>query len=268
MWKEHGRRNHLWFEDPARQKNMERDAEAFAKKFAGGPGHIPPRLDETKLSKRDKELLFAARFMMAYHADRSLTNFPHFLTRAGVEAKKETATARKLVSQAEQLRLVDLALLRALAKYEDPRALKGWRKVLEDNSDFRKDSFIQEETFEMELKYERLYRKWHGTRLVGDLVLEAFLGQAVAQPPLAADWSLLTLYDKPSLLPELAVRGTLYSLVPQDVRDQVLIRRELKKPPQTHVPPGQRPSGMPPGMAGRQPDAGTGEVKRRWPAWS
>lgn len=250
MWEEHGRRNHLWFEDPARQKNMEKDAKAFAEKFAGGPGQMPPRLDATKLTKREKEQFFAARFMQAYHAARTLTNFPHFLTRAGAEAQPMTATARKLVYQAEQLRLVDLAYLQALAKYEDPRALAGWRKVLEKYADFRNDPFIQEETFEMELKYERLYRKLHGTRLARDLVLESFLGQALAQPPLGASWSLLALYDrKPPLLPELDVRGTLYSLVPEDIKNQVLIRRELKKPSQTQMQPGQRPPEMPPGMS-------------------
>src|SRR5687767_9948495 len=96
-------------------------------------------------------------FLGAYSQARSLTNFQHFLTRATVEMDPKTITARKLLYQAEQLRLgAEAAREQALAKYEDARALRAWREVLEKYPDYRADTFIQEQTFDTELKYLRL----------------------------------------------------------------------------------------------------------------
>jgi hypothetical protein len=260
MWKEHGRRNHLWFEDPADQKNMEDKAAAFAKKFNVPPGMVPPRLDEAKLTKEDKEGLNAVRFLGELQGAKRLTNFDHFLTVARVEGESRTATARKLLYQAEQLRLVDQAPLKALAKYEDPRALATWRKVMEENADFGHDPDLQEQAFEMELKYVRLYRKVHGANLTHSLALESFLGEAAAQAPLGMSWPLLDLYSRPLLLvdasekvgDQLAVAGPLGDIIPQSVKDTVLVRRDLKKP--TGPPAGMTPpAGMPQPPGGRPP---------------
>jgi hypothetical protein len=268
MWENHGKDNHLWFEVQADQTNMEKKARAFAKRFGISTGMIPPRLDEAKLSEEEAEWMKAAHFMSAFSSARQLTNFAHFRMRALVEGQMldnqpRTAIARKLVYQAEQLRLVAQAPLRALAKYEDPRALQAWRKVLEDNPEFVNDPTIQEESFEMELKYVRLYRKVHGANLTHNLLLESFLGQTVAQAPLGVSWPLLDLYGKPLLLvgpaqeigSQLAVKGPFdvtgpggTPLIPESIKMQVLVRRELKKPP-TGPPPGmQPPPGMGPGM--------------------
>jgi hypothetical protein len=66
--------------------------------------------------------------------------------------------ARKLFHRAEQLRLTaDLA--EAAAVYEQPEAMPAWRdKVLLPNghADFRNDAFIQEQTYELQLKYLEL----------------------------------------------------------------------------------------------------------------
>jgi hypothetical protein len=229
-WKEHGRRNHLWFEDPAQQKNMEDKAAAFRKVFGGKP------FDEEKLDERQKEQLEAARFMEGFLSARHLTNFAHFLARSSVESQPRTVLARKLLYQAEHLRLAAQPDdLKALERYEDPRALQAWREVLEQApSDFKNDSIIQEDTFDVGLKYLRLYRKVHGDNLTRDLALQGFLGQAVAQPALSADWVMLGLYGRPQLLPEPVIAGPFdldsqgSPLIPEYVRDLVLQRRDLK----------------------------------------
>ncbi|HEX3389766.1 MAG TPA: glycerophosphodiester phosphodiesterase family protein, partial [Streptosporangiaceae bacterium] len=107
--------------------------------------------------------------------------------RAGVEAQPKTVLARKLLYQAEHLRLAAQPDdLKALALYENPAALQGWREVMEQSPpDFKNDSTTQEDTFDAGLKYLRLYRKVHGANLTRDLALQTFLGQALAQPALA-----------------------------------------------------------------------------------
>src|SRR5262249_49861495 len=159
-----------------------------ARGFGLREGELPPRLDPERLDEAQREQLRAVLFMRNFGVARHLTNFPHFLLRTGVEKERKTITARKLLYQAEMLRLGPQPNdLLALRTFEDPRALQGWREVLDENPEFRADSSTQENTFEVELKYLRLYRRVHGAQLTRDLALGSFLGQAASPAPLGAD---------------------------------------------------------------------------------
>ncbi len=250
MWREMGLRNHLMFEEAFQQKDMEDRAQAFRKAFGLGPYDPLPLGDPPNLDEEQKRNLFAARFMLDYAGARSRSNFHHFWVRSGVESQMKTVTARKRIYQAEQLRLVAQAPLQALEQYEHPESLAAWKQILEDprNLDFREDSLLQEWTYDVQLKYLRLYRQLHGANLARDLALSAYLGQSAAAAPLAADWALLGPYSRPELLPELKLGGPFdkdskgKELIPEGVRNAVEERRDLRKPPAQPPQPAQPPS--------------------------
>jgi hypothetical protein len=162
MWRTLGEANHLLFSGPAEQENMEKRAKAFGEKFNLVEGGQPPALREENLDAETRAEYFAWQFMKWYSFYRHVCNFPHHYNRSFVESKPETIAARKLFFEAEALRLRN-SMQRALQKYEDPSAMKAWRdKVLLPNKEFRRDTFIQEQTFEVQLKYIDLYRELSG----------------------------------------------------------------------------------------------------------
>jgi hypothetical protein len=163
MWTNLGEANHLLFRTQAEQTNMEKQAEAFAVKYKLAPGTPVPALREDTLDPETRKELFAYQYMREYESYRHVSNFPPHYNRAAVEARKEAVTARKLFFEAEALRLKN-SPTRALEKYEDPNALKAWReKILLPNKDFRRDSYIQEQNYEIQLKYIDLYTELSGT---------------------------------------------------------------------------------------------------------
>jgi len=162
MWRTLGESNHLLYGSPADQENMEKQARDFRVKFNLAEGAQPPVLREENLDAQTRTEYFASQFVKWYDFYRHVSNFPHHYNRGFVEAKEETIQARKRFFEAEALRLKN-SRIRALAKYEDPKAMKAWRnKVLLPNKEFRRDSFIQEQTFEIQLKYIDLYRELSG----------------------------------------------------------------------------------------------------------
>jgi hypothetical protein len=165
QWQEHGEVNKLLFKDPAEEANMQRLAKRF-NESRNIPVHLPPpnmRVEE--LDDDERAGWRASRYMFEYNSYRQMSNFPHHYIRSLVEAKEETTTARKLFFEAETLRLAG-SPEQALAKYQEPDALKGWRdKVLLKNRDFRHDDFIQEQTCEYQLRYLGLYNEQYGKQL-------------------------------------------------------------------------------------------------------
>ncbi|HEY7427644.1 MAG TPA: hypothetical protein VH682_25660, partial [Gemmataceae bacterium] len=64
----------------------------------------------------------------------------------------------------------------ALRKYQEPNSLKAWRdKVLLTNKAFRRDPFIQEQTFEVQIKYVDLYSRLGGLTFKGQAASMVFL---------------------------------------------------------------------------------------------
>jgi len=254
MWHRFGVDNHLLISDDefAVKKGHEED---FKKKFRiTGPDSPFP--DPAALTDEEREELRAVQFLRMYHQYRGITNLNHYLITTRVEEQERTVTARKLMYQAEQLRIVAQDFNQSLEKYEHPDSMLAWRRVLEDNPAFRRDSSIQEWTVDTELMYHRLYRRLNEDKLKPDLALLAGLGQAVAGPPLGADWTLAPLFSRPQLQPEIEIVGPFdvdsegKPLIFDVARDTVLVRRGLKAAP---TPGPGAPTPGPPGAAVTQP---------------
>lgn len=175
LWHNFGIANHVHFSSPAEETTMEERARAFATKYDLGFTSPAPQLREDTLDAETRREYFAFRFMKEYSHYRNLTNFPHHYNRALVEAKPETIQARKTFFEADALRLRNRPA-RALKKYQEPTGLRAWRdKVLLPNKIFRRDPFIQEQTYELQLKYERLYGELGGNTLKAQAARMVFM---------------------------------------------------------------------------------------------
>src|SRR5262249_31444207 len=148
-----------------------------------------------------------------YERNRTQTNFNHFYVESKVEAEPKTVTLRKQLAQAEQLlrRGEDLQALRiylgsdasklpALAgKAEDPfqtwaikpKKLEEWKAILLAHRDYRRDLFVQEEAYKLELRYSRLIERVYGKRII--LPVQQYqAAQALAQPNALLRFSWVT----------------------------------------------------------------------------
>lgn len=254
MWRRFGLDNHLLFEGEQERANKERLAKAFRKEFNLGEFEFP-RIDPSRLTAEQQKMAQAFQFLAAHVEGRRMTNFDSYLTRSAIEEQPRTVKARKLFYQADQLRLVRQERNNALDKFEDPDCILAWRAILEDNPEYRHIEFIQEQTYEVELKYINLYRRLNGNNLAPDLALLAVLGQSVAGAPAGADWTALSLFSRPQLQPDLEVVGPFdrdssgQPFVPDTVKNTIQVARGLKKPTPAAgaPPPGMQPrSGMRP----------------------
>jgi hypothetical protein len=127
-----------------------------------------------------------------YNYARNLPNLQHFLTRSDVERDPDVVRARKYFYKAEQFRKhADLG--RALAMYEDPAAFgppsswgrspaTGWRKVLLDHPEYRRDLTTQENCYDFQTDYLSLVRDRRGDAPRNLLLLQDYLAQAASRP--------------------------------------------------------------------------------------
>jgi hypothetical protein len=167
MWKRHGEDNHLLL-SPVEEKNMRDQAKAFAKRLGLPPGAMAPTLRTEDLTQNEQSEYFAYRYIWAYELHARVTNFNHHFQRSRVEQEKDTVLCRKLFYLVDTLRS-NAASRRALRVYEsskdgDPEttgAMAKWRAILlkEGNDEFRKDTLIQEDTAEVQLKYFDMFNR-------------------------------------------------------------------------------------------------------------
>jgi hypothetical protein len=182
LWRRLGEESHLLL-SPAEQENMEQLAREFGKHFNLSEASPIPALREDTLDQTTRDEFFAWRFMRDYGFYRQVSNFPHHYYRSFIETKEETIKARKLFYEAETLRLKNSAP-RALAKYQDPNALTGWRDnvlLRSENKEFRRDYYIQEQNFELQMKYVELYAQLHGNAFKAGAARLVFL--PMCNPP-------------------------------------------------------------------------------------
>jgi hypothetical protein len=169
-WYDFGKANHLLLE-PAEQKNLEQRARAFAQKK-----HIPdisylPSVRPEELDPETREEYFAFLFLRELGQHKTLCNFDVHYNRAMVESKEETVKARKIFFEALEAQRVRNNEPEALRKYLDPAGMKAWRdKVLMSNKTFRRDSLIQEQTFEVQLRFVDLYARLGGRTFKAQVV--------------------------------------------------------------------------------------------------
>jgi hypothetical protein len=194
MWQKHGETNHVLFRNTTEEINMREQAQRYWRSKGLPPGTAPPlptnvdprlpALEKERLQRNEyrqlladmppeeREAYHAARFMFEYQQYRTLTNFHHQYIRAHVETEKPTVTARRLMFDAEGKRLEgspDSALDLFIGKTDDKGrtikegAIQAWLDVLLSNRryhrEFRDDSFTQEQTYDIELRYLELFFK-------------------------------------------------------------------------------------------------------------
>jgi hypothetical protein len=161
-WERFGKENHLLL-SPAEQKNLEQRAHAFAKKKHIQDVSQNLTLREDELDPETREEYFAFIFLRDLAQYKTLCNFEVHYNRARVESKEETVKARKIFSEALDAQRQRNDEQEALRKYLDPDGMKAWRdKVLLSNKVFRGDSLIQEQTFEIQLRFVDLYSRLNG----------------------------------------------------------------------------------------------------------
>jgi hypothetical protein len=245
MWKRHGEHNHLLL-DGLEEANLRRRAARFMSARGMQGGEMPPELtDDERADPEMVEAWKAYSFLHWYGYYRRLSNFPHFYFRSQVEMQDTAATARKRFYEAERL-LGEANRQRALQEYEKPDALRAWKQLMATNPDFRGDSYIQEDSYEIQSRYLELFRELpSGRELKQRLALQAFLGQAGAPSPGAPDWLPLAPLARPHLLPDLELKGPLDELIGEAAVNTVLARKGLLKAPQA------QPAG--PGLGGPAP---------------
>jgi hypothetical protein len=175
-WQKHGEDNHLIFPGPGAEETTKELAKRFAERYKMQLYGPPPQLAEDQLDPAQLREYQAAKFMYEYEFYRNLTNFKHHYIRAIVETLPETVQCRKLFYKAEQANLDGSPPL-ALRIYGTPveidfggekrklDPLTAWREILMGNKDFRRDSFMQEVTAEIQARYMIVWNRYTGASL-------------------------------------------------------------------------------------------------------
>jgi hypothetical protein len=175
MWREHGLRTGLYIEF-AEQSRLEQLAEDYRKEFGIGPNDMGPDLRPGQGTDRLRRSYLAHRTLFFANQSRSITNFPHHYFRALTEQDPQTVLGRKLMAQADRYR--DRAVPEeAIKTYQE--AFKVWKEVLTRYPDFRQDEFMQEQTYEAELRYLDQIREHRGLQLRPALITQGVLTEGV-----------------------------------------------------------------------------------------
>src|SRR5262249_2289144 len=135
--------------------------EVLARKFRQRYGLVPKArvVELSPEDQNDPEMVGSMKAhdtLFWYDHYRAMTNFPHFYFVSHDEQETEAVRARKAFFTAEQLRKAGEREL-ALETYR--RAMPRWRKLLLDHKEFRRDGNVQEDSYEVQLKYLGLLRE-------------------------------------------------------------------------------------------------------------
>lgn len=181
-WKEHGEANKLVFPSAVAEQNRRDAADRFARKYPMKPGGMPPDLRPDQLSEEDRQGLEAAQWLFEYTFYRQVSNFAHHLNRCFVERLPETVACRKqffLADRASDNPRRALEIYRRKQKNaawggQELNPMEAWRDlVLKRNKEFRRDTMIQEQTAEVQIRYQRLENRFDGEELKARLAKAA-----------------------------------------------------------------------------------------------
>jgi hypothetical protein len=196
-WKDHGEQNHLIIPQ-VDLANKTADATRFAKRYNMAFGGMPPKhLRRENMTPREQREFDAATYMFEYEFYNRVSNFKHHYTRCGVEMMPATVACKKMFFKAEEYEL-HASRPRALETYEklitpevareDPTLapllrvnkkkdepyytpLTAWIDlVLKEKPDYRFDSFTQEHSAEVQVRYMLLFAAGPEQRLKEDMV--------------------------------------------------------------------------------------------------
>ena len=251
--------------------SLQQLAQDYRKEFNVPEQDIGPDVRPEQNTERMRRSLLAHRQLVFYNQSRQMTNFPHHYFRAYTEQDPETVRGRKLMYEADRLRK-SATSDRALETYQ--QAFEVWKKVLEKYPEFRRDDFVQQETYERELDYLDVIRIQNGLQIRRCLVVPGVLAQALSAlqgGPVLAGLSVGLLHeavDDPKALP-LPVLGPLDGvgpdgqpwINPEAVRtvrsNRGLLMEQMSAPPTTpaELEPARRPT---PGVPAGDEKAGKG----------
>jgi hypothetical protein len=256
-WQRHGEDNHVNL-NPNEQETKRQLAEEYAKKVNAQPPKQPLRPE--KFDATTQAQYEAAQFLKEYQQMRTTSNYPHHYTQARVESTSEAVKARKLFHEAKRLYLQSDNQA-ALDAYQDDGGIKAWRQLLQrkENKEYRRDSIIQEFTFETQLRYLRLLNRMSGKsedREVARLALlplaagggGAPIGLALWLPPIIKDSWKAPLFGGPfdeddddgvPLVPD-HIRQTVYARLFPGMR-MTTPSSPAKSPPGLKPPPSRPP---------------------------
>jgi hypothetical protein len=180
MYKRHGKEDGLHLE-PEEMQVLEERAKRYKQRYQLGPRARPVEL--TSEDQRDPDMLASYKAydtLFWYEHYRAMTNFPHFYFVSQVEQDPKAVQARKDFFTADQLRKSGE---REAAMDVYRRAMPEWRDLLLAHREFRRDDNVQEDTYEVELRYLGLVRELMGRDLRRLLIEEDYLTQALVRPP-------------------------------------------------------------------------------------
>ncbi len=161
-WSDYGRANHLLLE-PNEEKNLQQRAEAYAAKNHVVDVTQVPDLPMDQMDPETREEYYAFKFRREYSMFKTLCNFDSHYNRALVESEPTTVKARKVFFEALEAQRLRNNEPEALRKYLDPAGMKAWRdEVLMKNKAYRSDSLIQEQSFEIQMRFIDLYARLNG----------------------------------------------------------------------------------------------------------
>jgi hypothetical protein len=208
----------------------------------------------------DHDAWVAANKLFLYHYSQTLTNFRHFYNRSLVEMDPDMIEARRTLFDAVQA-IRRGQRDRAADLYESKTGLELMRHVLEKYKDFRDDPLMQDELYEMELRYIKLMQDKDGGTNKQYMAAGSLLG-AWAPAGAAPLWPglIYAALTEPSLTSNLPVPDFLPAprmrleaagpdgepFIPEHVIDGVRQRHGLAKPKPSTPPPGGMPMPMSP----------------------
>jgi hypothetical protein len=180
-WYEFGKANHLLVE-PNEQRNLEQRANAFAQKTHLQDINRIPDMNREEMDPDTREGYYATQFLRELGMYKMLCNFEVHYNRALVESDPATVKARKLFFEALEAQRMRNNEPEALRKYLDPAGMKAWRdKVLLSNKSFRSDTLMQEQTFEVQLRFVDLYSRLNGRTFKAQVACMLLMG--LQNPP-------------------------------------------------------------------------------------
>ncbi|HLJ94478.1 MAG TPA: hypothetical protein VKU02_14925 [Gemmataceae bacterium] len=236
MYKKHGKADGLHLE-PEEMQILDERAKRYEQKYG-----VPPRtrpLELTPEDQRDPDMVASFKAhdtLFWYEHYRNMTNFPHFYFVSQVEQDPKAVKARKDFFAAEQLRKAGDREL-ALETYR--KAAPEWRDLLLAHKEFRRDGNVQEDTYEVQLKYLGLVREIMGKELQQVYFAQYCLGQALAGVPAPIPYPAFSLardMEIPLVGPFDGADEEGVALIQDDARDRV--RNRLSLPPlQSPQPP-------------------------------
>jgi hypothetical protein len=221
-WRRYGEENHFLFKSEADEENMKNLSAEFRAQL-GIEGARPPILRTENMDQHMRDGYFAAQFLYENGFCRQTTNFDSHYNRSFVDSKPEAVKGRKNFYKAERLRWAQASRGPALELYAT--TLPYWRdEVLLKNKEYLRSSVIQDESYDWEYRYMRLFDEIKGDDL------RRKLGKAAQVLP------LLPAVDSPAF-PAFILRGPLdvldengHQLIDADTRTHVLSRKPPLRP--------------------------------------